>query len=115
MDLLDQAPPQAAQLALHLGILGWTHGLTGHDDEALRIESSLRERSQMEYIAPMPLGYILAGRGHIEESVAEFERGYQERSLGLIFLQHPGTQAFCADSRLQALLQKMNFPAAKAD
>lgn len=110
LDLLDQTPPPADQLALHLGILGWTHGLAGHDDAALRIETSLRERSRQEYITPIPLGYVLAGRGHIEESVAEFERAYQQRSPGLIFLQHPSAQTFGTDPRFPALLRRMNLP-----
>ena len=98
------------------GYLGWALGLAGQRQEARVILGNLERRRPGKYFSGFVMAHVSLGLGDQEQAISWLEVAAEERD---------GLLSFCnvwfaldplrADPRFQALLQKMNFPAANDD
>ena len=89
-------------------------GFSGHREEALTILSELEERRAKEYISAVLLAYCHAGLRQRNEAISWLNVAQEERDGLMTYIyRYPGLEDLHSDPRFQALLQKMNFPAAK--
>ena len=95
--------------------LGWTLGLAGQRQEALTIFEDL-ERRRQDYVGGSLLASVCVGLGDHEQAISWLPHAAEERDGFMTFLNTLLVfDPLRSDPRFQALLQKMNFPAAKAD
>ena len=60
---LHKVSAVTARQPFHLGTLGMALALAGQEDEARRVATELRDRSQREYVSPYAFALIHVGRG----------------------------------------------------
>ena len=98
----------------HLPVMTATHahalGRARRADEASRLLAELKDRSHREYVAPFLLAFVCLGLGEVDTVVDELERGYEERSPGLVLLQRPEWDSVRDHPRVQDLRRRMNLP-----
>jgi tetratricopeptide (TPR) repeat protein len=93
-----------------LGFLGWGLGITGQEEEALRILRKLEDRSRNQYVTPYQKGIILASLGRTDEAFELFDEAYQLRAPQLVFLNAgPWLDYLRPDPRFQSLLRRLGF------
>ena len=116
VEALRQATIVAPGDPLPHGYLGWALGLAGQREEALAILGELERRRNQEYVGGWLLAHVSLGLGDYEQAVVWLQNATEERDGILTYLNRWfGADPLRSDPRFQALLQKMNFPAAKAD
>ncbi len=96
---------------LSRAVLGWTLGLAGHRQEALRVLEDLERRRTQEYFSAYMLAYVCLGLDKQEQAISWLLKACEERDAMLPYLSvWPGWDPLRSDPRFQALLKKMNFP-----
>jgi len=91
--------------------LGYTYGLAGERDKALKILDELREISKHRYVSPYLFAVVYAGLGDKDQTFAWLDKAFQDRSVFLIWLKvEPLFDPFRADPRFQALLRRIGLP-----
>jgi tetratricopeptide (TPR) repeat protein len=66
--------------------LGWVYAVAGRRDDALKIAREVENLSSHTYVDYYQLATIYAGLGEREEVFRLLEKGYQERSVGMLYL-----------------------------
>ena len=115
---------EACRQALHLvprdpssqAFLGLALGIAGQHKEALTIVEDLERRQGEEYVGGVWLALAWVGLADHDRAIDWLEKAAADRDGLMVFINR--SQLFDplrAEPRFQALLQKMNFPAATAD
>ena len=107
---LHKVSAVTARQPFHLGTLGMALALAGQEDEARRVATELRDRSQREYVSPYAFALIHVGLGELDACVDQLERVYAERSPALVFLQQPYWDPVRDHPRVQDLLRRLHLP-----
>ena len=91
--------------------LGFTYGLSGQRAEAQKLLDKLKERSKHKYIASCLIAGVYTGLGEKDQALACVRKGYEERDLGLVWLNVvPMADSLRTDPRFQELLRLIGFP-----
>jgi serine/threonine-protein kinase len=91
--------------------LGHTYGLLGRRSEAQKQLDDLSERSMRKYVAPYLIAGIYTGLGEKDQALEWLQRGYEERDVGLVWLNViPMADRLRSDPRFQELLRRLGFP-----
>ena len=84
-----------------MAMLGHTHAIAGHREQAEEMLTALEYESQSRYISPYDLAVIHAGLGNKEAALRELARAYEDRSAWMVFL--------AVDPRLDPLREETTF------
>ena len=96
--------------------LGWALGLKGHKQEARTILGDLEARRNKDYVGGSLLAQVCLGFGDHDRAISWLREAAEERDGQLTFLSNSFVfDPLRSDPRFQALLKKMNFPAAPAE
>ena len=95
--------------------LAWAYGLAGQKQEALTILDDLERRRSQGYVGGFLLALPSLGMGDHDRAISWLERGAEERDGLMTYLNLLLFDPLRSDPRFQALLKKMNFPAAPAE
>jgi eukaryotic-like serine/threonine-protein kinase len=97
--------------ALYQAMLGHAFGATGNSPDAHKILNQLKERSTRSYVSSYCIAEVYLGLGEEDQVFEWLERAYEERARTLVMLKvEPEVDRLRSDSRLENLLQRMNFP-----
>ena len=89
------------------------HGLCGDKSVAESLFAEIGERAKTENVLASYMAMPLAALGHHDRAIDALERAYATKEHEMIFLGvSPIWDPLRAHPRFQALLRKMNFPAA---
>ncbi len=91
--------------------LGWVYAVAGRRDDALKIAREVENLSSHTYVDYYQLATIYAGLGEREEAFRLLEKGYQERSVGMLYLRvDPFRETVHSDPRYADLLRRIGLP-----
>jgi serine/threonine protein kinase/Tfp pilus assembly protein PilF len=101
----------AAENQLVADGLGWVYAVAGRRDDALKIAREVEHLSPRTYVDYYQLATIYAGLGEREEAFRLLEKGYQERSVGMLYLRvDPFWENVRSDPRYVDLLRRVGLP-----
>jgi len=101
----------AAENQLVADGLGWVYAVAGRRDDALKIAREVEHLSPRTYVDYYQLATIYAGLGEREETFRLLEKGYQERSVGMLYLRvDPFWENVRSDPRYVDLLRRVGLP-----
>jgi serine/threonine protein kinase/Flp pilus assembly protein TadD len=90
--------------------LGWIYGLAGKRNDALRILQKFNELSSRSYVDSYQVGAIYAGMGDKDRAFESLEKGYAERSDGMVYIKaDPFWDGLQTDPRYADLLRRMGL------
>ena len=116
IEALEHATSLSENHPISRGYLSWVLGLAGRTEEARRMYNALEEQRSHGYFSAFLMAHASLGLGEHDKAISWLEQGAAERDGLLPFINvWPAFDPLRADPRFQALLQKMNFPTAKAD
>jgi tetratricopeptide (TPR) repeat protein len=91
-------------------LLGYAYGSAGNAAEARRILQRLRDRDQSSHVWPVSFAYLYLALGEKDRALAELERGYSERSPGMIEIFDPLFDPLRNEPRFQKIRADMKLP-----
>ena len=95
---------------LSLAMLGHGYAVSGKRSEAQKLLKDLQEKSKQKYVAPFFMALIYTGLSEKEQAFAWFEKAYQARSWGLLWLKvDPRFDSLRSDSRFTDLLCRIGL------
>lgn len=95
---------------MNLQPLGHAYALAGKRAEALAILDELKEMSKQRYVPAYFLAVVYTGLNDKTRAIEWLQKGYEERSGGLIFINvDPRFDVLRSDPRFQDLLRRMGF------
>jgi serine/threonine protein kinase/Tfp pilus assembly protein PilF len=101
----------AAENQLVADGLGWVYAVSGRRAEALKIAREVEELSSHAYVDFYQLATIYAGLGEKDEAFRLLEKGYEERSAGMLYLAiDPFWDEMRSDPRYTDLLRRIGLP-----
>ena len=90
-------------------VLGWAYALAGQREEALKILQHRKQRGS----TPFFMGVLCLGLGEQSQALGYLEQAWEDRDGLLPFINVSFSfDPLRSDPRFQALLRRMNFPAA---
>lgn len=93
-------------------VLGHIYATMGRKSEALKVIEEFKEAAKQSYVDPTHIAAIYAGLGDAEQTLAWLEKGYQERSSWMIYLNSdPRYDWLHANPKFQGLLRRIGFTA----
>jgi len=93
---------------INLSGMGAAYALSGKRDAALALLRQLDEMASRQYVAPPDFAYIYGVLGDRDRALEYLERGYQDQSEMMLFLELYGqVGGLNADPRFQALLRRV--------
>jgi tetratricopeptide (TPR) repeat protein len=111
-ETLREVAKMEVDIPYALGFLGWGLGISGREEEALRILKKLDNLPRDQYVPPYQKGHILAGLGRLDEAFELFEEAYRQRSPQLVLWNAwPQLDYLRSDPRFRSLLQRIGFEA----
>jgi tetratricopeptide (TPR) repeat protein len=91
--------------------LGWVYAVSGRRADALRIAKEVEELSPHAYVDFYQLATIYAGLGEKDDAFRLLEKGYEERSAGMLYLAvDPFWDGMRSDPRYADLLRRIGLP-----
>jgi len=94
--------------------LGWIYAVSGRRADALKIAKEFGDLSSQAYVDFYQLATIYAGLGEKAEAFRLLEKGYEERSAGMLYLGvDPFWDGMRSDPRYADLLRRMGLPQPK--
>jgi TolB-like protein len=101
----------AAENQLVADGLGWVYAVSGRRADALKIAKGVEELSSHAYVDFYQLATIYAGLGEKDEAFRMLEKGYEERSAGMLYLAiDPFWDGMRSDPRYADLLRRIGLP-----
>jgi len=101
----------AAETQLVADGLGWVYAVSGKRSDALKIAKEVEELSSHSYVDFYQLATIYAGLREKDEAFRLLEKGYEERSAGMLYLAvDPFWDNIRSDPRYADLLRRMGLP-----
>jgi len=101
---LDNSP-------LILSQLGAAYALAGKKSRAREMLEELKTLSGKGYVSPEFFALIHANLGDRDAAFEWLERGFADRSIGLLFLKvGPGWDGLRSDTRFQAMMRRVGLP-----
>jgi len=101
----------AAENQFVAGGLGWVYAVSGRRADALRITQEFKDLSSRTYVDFYMIAVIYAGLGDKDEAFRWLEKGYKERSGGMVYL---GVDVMLygmhSDPRYADLLRRIGLP-----
>jgi len=89
------------------------YGLEGRKNEAEKLIDEVREIARHQYVYGGFFAEAYVGIGQKDQAVAWLERAYDDHDQGMVYIAaYPGFDRLHSEPRFQALLRRMNFPAA---
>ena len=101
-----------------LADLGSAYGLAGRKDEAVNILNQLLEMRRQEYVSAICIARVYSRIGENDKAIEWLEKAFEERNGEMLFLkgeidgapESDPLSSLGSDSRLIALVEKMNLP-----
>lgn len=91
-------------------VLGHIYAKMGRRGEALKVIEEFKEAAKQSYVDSMHIAVIYSGLGDAEQTLAWLEKGYQERSTWMIYLNSdPRYEWLRANPKFQSLLRRIGF------
>jgi eukaryotic-like serine/threonine-protein kinase len=91
--------------------LGHAYALSGRQADAHRALDELKNLARRRYIPPLYMVAIYVGLGDNEQVFQWFEKGFQDRSDYLVYIQRePGLDSLHAEPRFQTLVRRIGLP-----
>jgi len=107
---LNTALKGTGSRTLSLALLGHGYAVSGKRSEAQKLLKDLQEKSKQKYVAPFFMALIYTGLSEKEQAFAWFEKAYQARSWGLLWLKvDPRFDSLRSDSRFTDLLCRIGL------
>lgn len=106
--------PDLEQFPARMLVLARLYAQAGNTAEARRLlQRALRLDPDAQRLLTTRIAYVYAALGDRESAVQWFHRAYEERSVAMVrILVDPDYRSLLPDPRFEALLRRMNFPAA---
>jgi tetratricopeptide (TPR) repeat protein len=90
--------------------LGWVYAVAGRRADALKIAKEVEQLSSRSYVDFYQLATIYAGLGAKDETFRLLEKGYQQRSAGMLYLLiDPFWDTVRSDPRYTDLLRRVGL------
>jgi tetratricopeptide (TPR) repeat protein len=90
--------------------LGHLYAVLGKKSEALTVLNELKQLSAEEYVPATSVALIYAGLGEKDQAFAWLEKGYEERSFQIQWLNvEPRWDSLRSDPRFAALMRRMGI------
>jgi tetratricopeptide (TPR) repeat protein len=90
--------------------LGWVYAVAGRRADALKIAKEVEQLSSRSYVDFYQLATIYAGLGAKDETFRLLEKGYQQRSAGMLYLLiDPFWDNVRSDPRYTDLLRRVGL------
>lgn len=91
-------------------VLGHIYATMGRKGEALKMIEGFKEAARHSYVDAMNVAVIYSGLGDAEQTLAWIEKGYQERSSWMIYLNSdPRYEWLRANPKFVGLLRRVGF------
>ncbi len=91
--------------------IGYVYGVMGKRREALQVLSNLEARSKKEYVTAYGVALVYAALGDKDQAFAWLEKGVQERTHWLVWLERDlRWEPIRSDPRFEALIKRVGFP-----
>ncbi len=95
----------------YVAALGAIHAIEGDRYAARSAIAELDAMSTRMYISPADRAVVFAALGEVDETMANLEKAYDERSGALVYMRlDPDFRGVSADPRFTALVRRMRFP-----
>ncbi|HAF12697.1 MAG TPA: hypothetical protein DCK99_03155 [Blastocatellia bacterium] len=95
---------------LILAKLGRAYALSGKRAEAQKLIDELKELSKQRYVSSAIVAEIYAALGERDQTFEWLEKGYEERSIGMLFLKtDPLWDGFRSDPRFANLVRRVGL------
>jgi predicted Zn-dependent protease len=109
VDALEQAA--ATGRPDFLGVLAHAYVLTGKDEEAAALETSLREPGAVGAVPSFAVAMIHAARGNADKFFEAMEATFEQRSLhAALIASEPLLEPYRADPRAKSLIRRLGLP-----
>lgn len=93
-----------------LALLGYTHAVAGHRNEARKVLNRLKNLSNRRYIEPASIAIVYTGLVERDQAFEWLERAYEHRNELLVMLKvDPRLDALRSDARFADLLQRVGL------
>ena len=107
---LDQAVKFSQGSSLYVSSLAHAYAVAGKRSEAELLLHQLQDQSQKTYVAPFHFALVYTGLGQLDQAVGYLEKGYKERSSGMVWLKvDPRLDVLRSDPRFQDLLCRVGL------
>lgn len=91
--------------------LGWVYAVSGRRAEALKVAKEVEEMSSHAYVDFYQVATIYAGLGEKDQAFRLLEKGYAQRSAGMLYLAiDPFWYGMHSDPRFADLLRRIGLP-----
>jgi TolB-like protein/DNA-binding winged helix-turn-helix (wHTH) protein/Tfp pilus assembly protein PilF len=111
LEELQQAERLARGGPLYVAALAHALAGAGRRADAERELRRLLELSATEYVSPVQIAVAHAGLGHAQEAIESLEKGIDERSAGMVWIQNdPRFDPLRLDPRFQDIVWRLRFP-----
>jgi serine/threonine protein kinase/Tfp pilus assembly protein PilF len=107
----DQDKATAPENQFAAGMLGWVYAVSGRRTAALKIAQEFKDLSAHAYVDFYWSGVIYAGLGDKDEAFRSLEKGYEQHSVGILYLAaDPFWDGLRSDPRYADLVHRTGLP-----
>ncbi len=107
----DQDKVTAAENQFVAGMLGWVYAVSGRRTAALKIAQEFKDLSVHAYVDFYWSAVIYAGLGDKDEAFRLLQKGYEQHSVGILYLgADPFWKGMLSDPRYADLLRRVGLP-----